>query len=298
VSGRITDGMTARLVLSDIQSVAERMSRSQERMSSGKQLTRPSDDPFATSRALMYREELAANVQYQRNAEDASSWQSVTDTALGQIGDLVQRARELVVRGANDTLDATGRAAIAGELDQITEAMKGIGNTQYAGRYVFSGSATQTEPYATGGADGYAGNGDLIEREIGRGVRIAVNVTGDTVLGDGSSGLIGAMRTAAANLRVGGDMNALRTTDLRAITTAQDALSTTRAAVGARANRLDAAADRLSQMEGAATQLLSNTEDADFAETLIDYSMQSSAYQAALKSGANLIQPSLMDFLR
>jgi flagellar hook-associated protein 3 FlgL len=290
--------MTARLVLSDIQSVAERLARTQERMSSGKQLTRPSDDPFATSRALMYREELSANVQYQRNAEDASSWQSVTDTALGQIGDLVLRARELVVRGANDTLDATGRAAIASELDQITEAMKGIGNTQYAGRYVFSGSATQTQPYATGGGDAYAGNGDVLEREIGRGVRIPVNVTGDTVLGDGTTGLIGAMRSAAANLRAGGDMDALRTTDLQAISAAQDAISTTRAAVGARANRLDAAADRLAQMEGAASKLLSDTEDADFAETLINYSMQSSAYQAALKAGANLIQPSLMDFLR
>jgi flagellar hook-associated protein 3 FlgL len=274
------------------------MSRTQERMSSGKQLSRPSDDPFATSRALMYREELAANVQYQRNAEDASSWQSVTDTALGQVGDLVLRARELIVRGANDTLDATGRAAIASELDQITEAMKGIGNAQYAGRYIFAGSATQTEPYSAGGGDGYAGNTDLIEREIGKGVRIPVNVTGDTVLGDGSTGLIGAMRSAAANLRAGGDMNALRTTDLQAITAAQDTISTTRAAVGARANRLDAAADRLSQLEGAASQLLSNTEDADFAETLVNYSMQSSAYQAALKSGANLIQPSLMDFLR
>ena len=295
---RITDGMTARLVLSDIQKVAERMSRTQERMASGKELTRPSDDPFATSRALLYREELASNVQFQRNARDAASWQEVTDTALGQIGDLVLRARELVVRGANDTLDVTSRAAIASELDQITEAMKGIGNTQYAGRYIFSGTATQTPPYAAGGADGYAGNTDLMDREIGRGVRMPLNVTGDAVLGDGSTGLIAAMRSAAANLRAGGDIDALRTTDLQAITTAQDSVSTTRAAVGARANRLDAAVDRLAQMEQAAGALLSHTEDADFAETLISYAMQQSTYQAALKAGAELIQPSLMDFLR
>lgn len=298
MSSRITDGMTARLVLSDIQSISERMARTQERMSSGKELTRPSDDPFATSRALLYREELASNAQYQRNAQDAASWQSVTDTALGQIGDLVLRAREWVVRGANDTLDATGRAAIASELDQITDAMKGIGNTQYAGRYIFAGTATQTPPYITGGADGYAGNADVMDREIGRGVRMPLNVTGDGVLGDGSTGLIAAMRSAAANLRAGGDVDALRTTDLRAISAAQDALATTRAAVGARANRLDAAVDRLAQMEQAAGALLSQTEDADMAETLINYSMQSSAYQAALRAGAELIQPSLMDFLR
>jgi flagellar hook-associated protein 3 FlgL len=298
VSSRITDAMTARLVLSDIRSVAERMVRTQERMASGKELTRPSDDPFATSRALLYREELASNAQYQRNAQDAASWQSVTDTALGQIGDLVLRARELVVRGANDTLDATGRAAIASELDQITDAMKGIGNTQYAGRYIFAGTATQTAPYTTGGADAYAGNADVMEREVGRGVRMPLNVTGDAVLGDGAAGLIAAMRSAAANLRAGGDIDALRTADLQAITAAQDQLVTTRAAVGARANRLDAAVDRLAQLEEAAGALLSQTEHADMAETLINFSMQQSAYQAALKAGAELIQPSLMDFLR
>ena len=297
MSSRITEAMTSRLVLSDIQSVAERLSRSQTKLSSGKELTRPSDDPFATSRALLHRDELAANQQYQGNVQDASAWQSATDTALGQLGDLAQRAREIVVRGANDTLDATARSAIADELDQIADGMKGIGNTQYAGRYIFAGSATQTPPYAVGGGDAYAGNADVLQREIGTGVRVPVNVIGQDVVGDGSTGLLGAIRRAAADLRAGGSIDALRTTDLQAIDAGSDAVTSTRAVVGARVNRLDAATDRLQQLEQASTQLLSQTEDADMAKTMIDLTMQQSVYQAALKAGANLIQPSLMDFL-
>jgi flagellar hook-associated protein 3 FlgL len=63
VSDRITNSMVSRTVLSDIQDVFGKLSRTQEKLSSGKQLTRPSDDPFAASRALLYRTGLDANRQ-------------------------------------------------------------------------------------------------------------------------------------------------------------------------------------------------------------------------------------------
>ena len=59
-----------------------------------------------------------------------------------------------------------------------------------------------------------------------------------------------------------------------------------------------AAAARLSQTEQTVTDLLSQTEDADMAKTMVAFSMQQSVYQSALKSGAAVIQPSLLDFLR
>ena len=71
-----------------------------------------------------------------------------------------------------------------------------------------------------------------------------------------------------------------------------------RARNGAQANRLDAASTRLDQITGTLTDQLSKTEDADIAKTMIDFNSQSAAYQAALKAGANIVQSSLMDFLR
>ena len=62
---RVTNSMTARTVLADIQNVQSQLTDTQNKLSSGKQLTKPSDDPFGTSRALLYRGELAANTQYQ-----------------------------------------------------------------------------------------------------------------------------------------------------------------------------------------------------------------------------------------
>src|SRR5207247_1234939 len=100
---RITQSMTARLLLTDLQSTAERLSRTQQRIANGKQITVPSDDPFGTSRALQLRSELDEYRQYGTNVREASSWQDVSDTALRQVGDLALRARDLLVQGASDT---------------------------------------------------------------------------------------------------------------------------------------------------------------------------------------------------
>jgi flagellar hook-associated protein 3 FlgL len=293
MSDRITNAMTSRTVLSDIQGVYSELAKTQARLSSGKQITKPSDDPFGTSRALLYRAGLEANTQYQTNTSDASSWLDATDTALSQMGSDSDRARELILQGANGTLSDSQRGDIASELDQLAESIKSAGNTQYAGRYIFSGSATTTAPFTTGGADTYLGNSASISREIGQNIQVPINVTGDTVV----SPLLAAIRQAAVDLRAGGTPANLGTTDLQALDTATDAVTTTRASIGARTNRLSAATDRLQQLEQAQTQQLSNTEDADVAQTMVDYSTQSAVYQAALKAGSQLIQPSLLNFL-
>lgn len=294
MTDRITNSMVSRTVLSDIQGVFSRLSQTQERLSSGKQLTKPSDDPFATSRALLYRDGLEANRQYQTNVDEATSWLDATDTALGQMTSDVQRVRDLVLQGANGSNSQVQRNAIASELNQIADSIKTVANTQYAGRFIFSGSATDTAAYAVGGADTYLGDSATINRGIGENVQVPVNVTGNTVV----SPILAAIRQAVTDLSVGGTPANLSTTDLQAIDSAADTISTTRASVGARTNRLAAATDRLQQLELAQTQQLSDTEDADVAQTMVDYSTQSAVYQAALRAGSQLIQPSLLDFLR
>jgi len=291
---RITNGMMAGTVLADVENVYNQLAQTQERLSSGKQLTKPSDDPFATSRALLYRAGLAANKQYQANVDDGTSWLDTTDTALGNMSDDAQRARDLILQGANGTATQTARNAIADELDQLADSIKTAGNTQYAGRYIFAGMLTQSPPFTVGGADTYNGDSGAVGRAIGDGVVIPINVTGDTVV----SPLLAAIRQASTDLRAGGNPANLATTDLQALDAATDSVTSTQAIVGARTNRLASAASRLQQLELAQTKQLSDTEDADIAQTMIDYSSQTAVYQAALKAGATIIQPSLIDFLR
>jgi flagellar hook-associated protein 3 FlgL len=141
-------------------------------------------------------------------------------------------------------------------------------------------------------------------REIGQGVNVKVNVLGSDLLGNGQAAndgkLLDVLRDAVQHLRSGtpADIETLRSTDLAALDTNLDTLSKLRATTGAMTNRLETADSRLAELEETATKLLSETEDADMAKTLIDYSMQRSVYQSALQSGASIVQASLLDFLR
>lgn len=302
---RITNLMVSRTVVADANAAATRLADTQRKLSTGKEIQRASDDPFGANRALLLREELERGRQYQRNVDEATAWQSATDSALGNVGDMVHRVRELVVQGANDTTSQAGREAIATEIDGIAEAMKQEGNTSYAGRYIFSGTATQTQPYGAGPAgDAYAGNTAAVAREIGPGVSVQVNTIGGVVLGGGQAAnddkLLDVLRDISQNLRGGtaADMAALRGTDLQRLIANSDEVGRLRSIVGGTTNRLDAAKGRLGEVEDSATTLLSQTEDADMAKAMVAFSMQQSVYQSALRSGATIVQASLMDFLR
>src|SRR5581483_4341953 len=179
----------------------------QNELSSGKKLTKPSDDPFGTSRALSDSSDLAANQQYQTNASDINSWLSASDTALSSVNDDLGRVRDLVLQAANGSMSQTDLDSISTELGQLADSIKSDANTQYAGSYIFSGSQTGTQPFTVGGPDTYNGDSTAITRELGQGVTMQVNVTGDTVI----TPILAAIRQAQADMAAGGNTGNLGT---------------------------------------------------------------------------------------
>jgi flagellar hook-associated protein 3 FlgL len=305
VSTRITTSMVQRNVLADLNRVSAQLTRSQLKASSGKEISKPSDDPFNASRAMALRQDVAGSQQYQRNVQDAQGWQDATEQAMSSIGDALNRARDLIVQGTSDSTDATARTAIAGELSQLLEGIKQDANATYRGASIFGGAKTDTPPYLSGSDDSY--QGDLagldpavpgIQREIGPGVSLSINTVGSEFLGSGSADgkTLATLRDAITDLQA--NDGASLGNDLKALDGNISSLLEARARNGARSNRLDAALSRLGQVEDATRSQLSNVEDADIAKTLIEFNSQQAAYQAALKAGASIVQASLMDFLR
>jgi flagellar hook-associated protein 3 FlgL len=305
---RITTSMVQRNVLSDLNSLSSQLARTQAKAAANREILRPSDDPFKTSQAMGLRSGLGANEQFIRNIQDAQGWMDSTESALDSISGFVNRARDLVLRGASDTSDDTSREALALELDQIIDGIKQSANASYGGRYIMSGTAITTPPYKTGADDSYQGDEAGLDpalagivREIGPGVTMTINTVSRELLGDGQTAadgkLLDVLRDISQHLK-DDDGPALRGGDVTALDGQIDRLLSIRARNGAQTNRLDAATTRLDQISGALTNQLSNTEDADIAKTLIQFNSQSAAYQAALRAGANIVQSSLMDFLR
>ena len=301
---RITTQMIAQRSLVDLTSAYDRMSKTQEQLSSGKRITNPSDDPYGAGHAVQLSSQLAGLSAYDRNVSDATAWTQASDSALMNMQNVTQRVRELLVEAGNDTTGQAGRADTAAEIDQLADAIKQEANTQYAGQYVFAGTATSTRPYQIGGADTYNGNTATVSREIGPGTTITVNSDVSSVLGNGQAaadnGLLNTLRDISQHLRGGtaADADALRTTDLQHLDSNLDGLSTLQANVGATENRLQLASSRIGDLQSSTTKLLSLTQDVDFAQAATDYSTEQASYTAALRASANIIQSSLLDFLK
>src|SRR5919108_166086 len=160
MSTRTTNNMISRSVLTDLNDIAAKQAATRRQMSSGKAITRPSDDPYLAGRAMSLRGELDRVKQHADNVQEAQGWMTVPDTALGQIGDMANLARGLVVQGGTDTLPQASRDALAAQIDQIIAGMKQEPNATYDGRYVLGGNKTANRPYDSSltGTDDY--NGD------------------------------------------------------------------------------------------------------------------------------------------
>jgi flagellar hook-associated protein 3 FlgL len=304
MSMRITEGMTARTVLQDLGAAKSKLAASQREISSGKRITRPSDDPFGTGRTLQLSGELEGFRQYKSNVDDGTGWVTATETALSRITDSVQRARELLVQGGNDSNGQVAREGIAAEIEALTEAVKQEANVTYDGRFIFSGTATETRPYELGAGDEYSGDEGTIVRVIGTGVSLPVNVDAKELLGEGNAAgdnkLLDVLRDIATNLRGGtaADSEALRGTDLSRLDENLNELTRVRAVVGATTDRLQTAGTRLEELEESSLNQLTKVRDADIAEAMVNFTQEQTAYETALRAGAKIVQPSLLDFLK
>ena len=127
-------------------------------LSTGKQLNSPSDDPARIAQDLSVRTAIDTNGQQAKNVQSAVSELTTTDSALSSLTAVLQSARQLAIQGSSDTLTAQQRAAIGSQLDQLLQQSVAVGNTSYAGRYVFAGTATMsTPPMLTQGGDPITG---------------------------------------------------------------------------------------------------------------------------------------------
>jgi len=292
---RVTQSMLNTQLLRDINNNLQRMAKNQERLALQSMVNRPSDDPVASTLILRYREELAANFQYQRNVDDAMSWLEQYDSALKEVNDILQAAREEAIRAANGTNPDTSLQAIAQKIGQLYDQLIAVGNTQFKGKYIFNGKESGNQPYKPG--DHLADNHDTIAFEVMPGVTIQVNVLGKDVFGvSGNQNAFRILLDLKSALETG-DFNQIQTAIGRLDARIDEVLNQW-TDVGARMNRLELIKSRLQDEDYNLQKLLSKAQDTDVAKIYMLLKTDENVYQASLSVGARIIRPSLVDFLR
>jgi len=210
---RITNNMIARQVTQNLQNNLRRLSQLQMQLSTTKQFNKPSDAPIDYAQSLDLREVLLGERRYVENIERGTSLLNLNDTTLGGVNEVIQRARELALEGANDTLDPDVREALAAEVDELLDQVVGLANTTMGGIYVYGGNRTGRLPFEIVGAGSartvrYYGDQGTRRYEVGQGVTVSVLLDGVTAfLGEGgtiTSTQLVADTTAAIDTQLAG----------------------------------------------------------------------------------------------
>jgi flagellar hook-associated protein 3 FlgL len=292
---RVTDRSLSQNAMRGLHANQGRLSRTEEQLTSGKLISRPSDSPTGTMTAMLLRSDMRTQEQYGRNAQDGVNWLNTIDTTIGSASAQTQRVRDLVLQGmsAGAGGSESARASISAEVDQIRESVIALANTRYIDRPVFGGTTAGGNAYGVDGT--FIGDSGTVSRTVAEGAKLRVDSSGEEVFGAGDTQLFSVLADISDHMKT--DPSQL-TTDLDRLDTALKTLQTAQASVGARSNRIatmqQTATDRRLDLQ---TQL-SEVEDIDLPKAITDMTLQQTAYQAALGATAKVIQPSLMDFLR
>ena len=112
-------------------------------MSTGKKITRPSDDPVIAIRALRLRSSVTQISQYyEKNAKDAESWLDVTADALSTVTAVLTDCVKQATKGANMDLTLDDLSTIVTQMGALSKEYYSTGNVDFAGRYIFTGYRT------------------------------------------------------------------------------------------------------------------------------------------------------------
>ena len=275
-----------------------RLQETQEQLTTGKRISRPSDDPVGTVSALRFRGQQAQIDQYGENISDGLARLTTADNALTSTMNMVQRVRTLAVAAANGTNGPQQREAYAKEIRELRAGIIQQANTQYADQPVFGGTTPGDKAFdPTTGV--FAGNSFSVVRQVtdapGNAGQVNVAVNGVDAFGMTlqNGGALDALATAIEN----GDAAGM-SAGISAMDGMRKDMLNVASTVGARVNRLKGLEELNGRSSDSIAGALSKVEDTDFQKAAMDLSIQSASYQAALAASAKVIQPSLMDFLR
>ena len=297
---RVTQSMLSTNMLRNLNTSYSKMSKLQDQINSGRKFTRPSDDPVAAVKGMDYRVQLDKIGQFSRNVNEMNAWVDTTDATLSDVTSALTRVQELVTQAANDSNTSDERKKIAVEIEQIQQQIRDVANTQVAGKFIFSGTNTNSLLFSNNQiADpaNLTGLNEDVSMEVGDGIVMAVNTTGYEMF-KGIDEMLTKVLNPTGGLtdpNVTGDVIGNLLTDIQK--SVSDVLDV-QATVGAKQNRIDTIENRLSILEVNITKQKSLNEDTDYAKAITEMTTQESIHQAALSVGAKIIQQTLVDFIR
>lgn len=297
-----------------------------------KRVTKPSDDPVGNVELLAIRSQNIDATQYLRNLNFAQTQLSFTETVLEEMTDLLVKAKELAVGQASSIYSPEIREGVSKEIHQLRQQVLSLANKRMGNRYLFSGQKVLTRPFDQDGK--YHGDLNKVNIEINKDVYVPINITGKELFhgtakkpheksdvdlktpGIELNPEVEVMRKPASveenlepNATIFDEMRALENallTDnpqiiqglLERLDTSIDRVVAYRTEIGALTNTISNAESNIEKTKLLNEAHKSKIEDADVTELFTDLQKEQNVLKATYKASSNLMNTSLMDFLR
>ena len=286
--------MAMRDFLRDIQGAQAKMLDAQNKVSTGRAILRPSDDPRGMSDILRLTADKSEAQQYQRNLAFGKSRLEFTDTALESLQNMLERVRSLALSAIGTE---TNSDAFVAEVEGLRDQILGSTATSFQGRFIFGGSDGDTLPFQKDGAGvvTYQGNSDIVKVPVGRVSSLQTQIPGSELFGAGND-VFKAMTDLITAMKSGVKSNI--DAALQPIEAGWEGLSVSRSRVGSLINVADSLSQEMTALALARESSLADLESADLTKTLTDFQSYQTSLQATLAVGARISQLTLLDYLR
>jgi len=299
---RISDSLIASSLVARLATASERLFRLQEQVASGLAFSTPSQNPSGAVRAVALRSGLAELSRYRANCADAGPHLSLTEAALDNISTSLRQAHTIGL--AMSPFDQPANNALADQIHQIAAAIVRDANAAPDGRYLFAGHETLTPPLVENPAEIppylYQGDRGDIAFRLARNVTIVGNLDAAEILNfDGAvdparTDALETLRQLEVALRAG-DFEAAQDS-LGAIQWHLNRVVALRGSTGALIQHVQLADRRLEHSVNTLQGVLSDVQDADIAQAVLQLRSQEIAYQAAAAAASSLHRASLLDY--
>ncbi|MCW2961817.1 MAG: flagellar hook-associated protein FlgL [Thermoleophilia bacterium] len=290
---RVTQNAMTNQFQADISKIYAKMAKSQQQVSDGRAITKPSDDPIGAGRVMTFDAQIQESQQNQKSVSESIGFMDTADTALDTVVTALQGIQDLTRKAASGTHNLADMQSIAAEILQLKDVVRDGLNAQHGSAFVFAGTGG-TQPYPAG-ANAYAGTNNPLMRLVAPGQTVAINVSGETVLGVAPNNTLDDIDALVLDVQAG-NHQAVHNRIAQMDTDINRALDV-RTQMGATVKRLESLKERLSGVEERLTDARSQIANVDAAEAYMNFTQQQTMYQAALAAGTRIMQTSILDFI-
>jgi flagellar hook-associated protein 3 FlgL len=285
-------------LLAALQQTQQQINTDLQQIASGESVNVPSDNPAAAATLARNADQTAEADQFLRSIGSVQGEMQNADSTLNSVVTTLQRAISLGVEGANGTLNASDREALAVEVRGIQSQLVSLANLSYQGNFVFAGTATQTTPYVLDSNSGsgvhYAGNSSVNTITLGNHFSLQSNLPGSQLFSSPGNDVFQAVQDLVTNLESGTNID----TAVNEVSSAYRYINAQRVFYGNAINQLNSQQTFLNSETTQLAEQQNSVGGADLSKVISDLVNAQTSRQATLAAVGKTQQTNLFDYLK